>query len=125
MTELSEISSSTNQNSDNENENESNFIRCPKCYSIPKLGADFKSDIFSIKCENNHFSTYNSYKSLTENTNKSLSNILCNVCKKPSSEIDIYRCNECFLFFCNECKVKHEEFNHSNFIILTLLLYST
>ena len=49
MTELSEISFSTNQNSNIENESYS--IRCPKCYSIPKLSADFKNDIFSIKCE--------------------------------------------------------------------------
>ena len=116
MTELSEISFSTNQNSNIENESYS--IRCPKCYSIPKLNADFKNDIFSIKCENNHFLEYNSYISLSENTSRNLCNILCNVCKKSSSEIDIYRCNECFLFFCNKCKVKHEKINHSNFIEL-------
>ena len=93
---------------------------CPKCYSIPKLDIDFQSNNYNIICDNNHKYTFNSYSSFKENASKKLNNLLCQNCMVcPNDKSQLYRCNNCFLFFCESCKLKHkEESYHSNFIEL-------
>ena len=128
MTEISEFSISTISSSgkniqinsyfeDIDNQDENNYpIRCPICYSISELKADFKSNYYKIKCENNHEKTFDLYNLFTENTFIEINNILCNICKKSLSEINLFRCNKCFLFMCDDCKLKHsEESEHNDF----------
>ena len=103
MTEISELSNCSLNNS--EYENDKNYtIRCPLCYSIPELIYDLKSNNFTTKCENKHINKYNSYESFIEDTSINLNNILCNICKESSYDKEKYRCNDCYLFVCNECK---------------------
>jgi hypothetical protein len=49
--------------------------------------------------------------------NKDLSKVLCNVCQKSNDEEKLFKCNNCDLFFCDECKNSHNEKNdHPNFV---------
>ena len=127
MTEISDISdysspsikldSNINLNEDN------NQIRCPICSNLSNLiEADFKNNFFSINCDNIHKENkvdYNSFSSFTENTLKNLEDVLCNNCKKSKNEKEIFRCDDCFLFLCEDCKYEHEnKFSHLNFIYI-------
>ena len=124
MTEISEISdysSAQIQLDSNINLNEdNNQIRCPICSNLSYLTeADFKNNFFSIHCDNIHKENkvdYNSFYSFIENTLKNLDNVLCNNCKKSKNENEIFRCDDCFLFFCEDCKSEHEnKFSHLYF----------
>ena len=105
--------------------NDKNYpIRCSKCYEIAILkSADFRNNIFVTECYNSHIISYDSYDSFIENIRKNLDNILCHNCQKPNEkENEFFRCNDCFLFLCNECKSNHEkEDNHSSFVKLNTM----
>ena len=104
----------------NENSNEYYPYICPKCYSIPKLDIDFQNNEYYMICDNNHKHLYDTYGCFKENTSKSLNYLLCHNCMNSSNEkTKLHRCNSCFLFFCDECKIKHKEISsHSNYIEL-------
>ena len=125
MTELSEISVnsseipklSINFNDDGE---ETNQIRCPLCSSLTSIiEANFQKNFFSISCNNDHediFINFHSFSSFIENVSKNLENILCNNCKKSKNEKEIFRCDKCYLFLCEDCKINHEnKLNHLNY----------
>ena len=124
MTELSELYDYPSKNSDlficSKSEEESDQIRCPICSNLASIiEANFQKNFFSISCKNEHedlFINFNSFDSFIENVYKNLENVLCNNCKKGKNEKEIFRCDKCYLFFCDECKIKHEnKFNHLNF----------
>ena len=49
--------------------------------------------------------------------NKDLDKILCNECQKSNDEIDLNKCNDCNLVFCDNCMTNHiEKTNHQLFI---------
>ena len=106
-----------NTGKSNEIENENYPYVCPKCYSIPIIDIDFQNNKYNIICDNGHIYNYDSFKSFILNTTKNLNNLLCQNCKLDSNHTtNLYRCNICFLYFCNDCKLKHEtEKSHSNF----------
>ena len=93
---------------------------CPKCYSIPIIDIDFQNNKYNIICDNGHFYNFDSFNSFEINTTKNLNNLLCHNCKIDSNyRQNFYRCNNCFLYFCNDCKLSHEkEKLHSNFFEL-------
>ena len=100
------------------------LIRCPTCYEITMLkSADFKNNIFVIECYNSHIISYHSYDSFIKSTFINLNNILCHNCKKSNEkDAEFYRCNDCFLFLCQECKLNHEkEVDHSSFVKLNIM----
>lgn len=101
----------------NEDENENYPYVCPKCYSIPIIDIDFQNNKYNIICDNHHIYNYESFNSFERNTIKNLNNLLCQKCKiNLNNETNLYRCSNCFLYFCNECKLKHEtEKSHSVF----------
>ena len=133
MTELSEISdySPFSQQLPIKIKNEdtdTNQIRCPICSSLVNIiEANFRSNFFSIKCPNKHkdnFINFNSFSSFCENVLKNIENILCNNCKNSKNETSIYRCNNCYLFFCEECKINHENnLGHMNYININEIDY--
>ena len=105
----------------NNNEVENAQIRCPICSNLVNIiEANFKENIFSINCDKEHkdnLLTYNSFSSFIENVSKNIENFLCNTCKKLKKETKLFRCDNCYLFLCEECKKEHEKnFLHLNFI---------
>ena len=123
FTEIDNEAAYANIKADDPNDN--NYpIRCSKCYEIAILkSADFRNNIFVTECYNSHIISYDSYDSFIENIRKNLDNILCHNCQKPNEkENEFFRCNDCFLFLCNECKSNHEkEDNHSSFVKLNTM----
>jgi len=128
MTELDESNSfsisnytnkeeETNYNSEENKIDEKNYpIRCSDCSNIAILKADFKKNIFYTTCDNHHKNKYNSFSSFLKEANKNFENILCNECKNKNNGLNIYRCNICNLFICNDCKSIHtEKFEHKEF----------
>ena len=129
MTELSELSDyypsslaklSININNEKEEKEEINQIRCPICSSLASIiEANFKTDFFSITCQNDHediFINFDSFSSFFGKVLKNIENILCNNCKKSKNEVDIYRCDKCYLFLCEECKILHQNnLSHLNY----------
>jgi len=118
FTEIDNEAANTNIKDDDPNDK--NYpIRCSKCYEIAILkSADFRNNIYVTECKNSHIISYDSYDSFIESTRKNLDNILCYNCKKSNDdkENEFFRCNDCFLFLCNECKLNHEkEEDHSSF----------
>ena len=96
-------------------------IRCPICSDLVNIvEANFKKNFFSISCKQEHendFINYNSFSSFIENVSKNMDNILCKKCKRSKYETEFFRCNDCYLFFCKECIIKHEkEISHSKYI---------
>lgn len=128
MTELDESNSfsisnytnkeeETNYNSEENKIDEKNYpIRCSDCSNIAILKADFKKNIFYTTCDNHHKNKYNSFSSFLKEANKNFENILCNECKNKNNGLNIYRCNICNLFICNDCKSIHtEKYEHKEF----------
>ena len=107
----------TNFNSEENKINEKNYpIRCSDCSNIAILKADFKKNIFYTMCDNHHRNEYNSFSSFIKEANKNFENILCNECKNSNNGLNIFRCNTCHLFICNDCKSIHtEKFEHKDF----------
>lgn len=92
-------------------------IRCCQCSRIATLKADFKNDSFTTICDNQHRNEYNSFSSFMLEANKDLSKVLCNDCQKSNDEEKLFKCNNCNLFFCDECKNSHKEKNdYPNFV---------
>ena len=124
MTEISEISDyyspSIKFDSNMILNEDNNQIRCPVCSNLSNIiEADLKNNFFSIHCDNIHKENkvdYNSFSSFIENVLKNLENVLCNNCKKSKNEKELFRCSECYLFLCEDCKSEHEnKFSHLNF----------
>ena len=123
MTEISEINKSySTLNSDEYTNDFSKFdkadmknypIRCSDCLNIAFLNADFKNDHFVTLCGNNHKNEYSSFSSFIKGAYIDLEKILCNECQKSKDEINLFKCNDCNLVFCNNCKINHiEKKNH-------------
>ena len=86
-------------------------IKCPDCWDIPKIYANFKTMNFCLMCDDNHKNIYMSFDDLIENANKKFSSLLCSQCK---SDKDVnYRCDDNNLFFCSKCKNSYESTNFS------------
>ena len=86
-------------------------IRCPDCWYIPKIYANFKTKNYCLMCDDNHKNIYMSFEDLIENANKKFSSLLCSQCK---SDKDVnYRCNDNNLFFCSKCKNSYKSTNFS------------
>ena len=123
MTEISEINKSySTLNSDEYSNDFSKFdkadmknypIRCSDCLNIAFLNADFKNGHFATLCGNNHKNEYSSFSSFIKGAYIDLEKILCNECQKSKDEINLFKCNDCNLVFCNNCKINHiEKKNH-------------
>ena len=99
-------------------------FRCKECYSIAKIeDFDFKSSKYNISCKNGHYFNYDSYENLIDKAIINLNNALCNICMKSQSNKDLFKCNICNKFFCNDCKDTHKEkSSHSNFIKLNEII---
>ena len=77
-------------------------IRCPNCWNIPRLNANFKSNNYFLICDEHHKSVYMSFDNFYQNSNRKLSSLLCHECKKSSE--NMFRCNDNNLFVCEDCK---------------------
>ena len=101
-----------------ENIDNNNYpIRCSDCSNIAILNADFKKNHYITICENNHKNEFNSFSEFISGANKDLFKILCHECHKSNDEINLFKCHNCNLFFCNDCKINHiEENNHQFFV---------
>ena len=85
-------------------------LRCPVCWRIPRLFANFEKNFYYTHCDNQHKNEYSTFDSFFENSNKQLDSLLCSKCKKSLEDFSqSFYCNECFLFICKECKQNHEE----------------
>ena len=92
-------------------------VRCSECSKIAILKADFKNNSFTTICDNQHKNEYNSFTSFMLEANKDLSKILCNECQKSNDEQKLFKCNNCNLFFCDECKNSHNERNNHPYFV--------
>ena len=130
MTEISELENSisysiasineeaTNISSYNDDIGINNYpIRCPDCSNIAILNADFKKNHFTTICENKHKNEFNQFSEFLAGANKDLFKILCNECHKSNNEINLFKCYDCHLFFCNECKSNHFERKNHKFLV--------
>lgn len=130
MTEISEINNSNSFVFSSYNDEATNAfskddkiyiknypIRCSDCLNIALLNADFKRNNFSTICKNNHKNVYYSFSSFINGVNIDLDEIICNECQKSRDEINIFKCNDCNLVFCSNCKINHSEtINHKSFL---------
>ena len=92
-------------------------IRCSDCSNITIINADFKKNHFITICENKHKNEYNLFSDFLTGANKDLLKMLCNECHKSNDEIKLFKCHNCNLFFCNDCKNHHfENKNHILFV---------
>ena len=130
MTEISELENSfsysiasineeaTNISSNNDDIGVNNYpIRCPDCSNIAILNADFKKNHLTTICENKHRNEFNLFSDFLAGANKDLFKILCSECHKSNDEINLLKCHDCNLFFCNECKSKHFESKSHKFFV--------
>ena len=105
---------------DLENNKNISILRCPVCYKIAKIYCDFIKHIYFTTCDSSHKIENDTFESFLENSNKDISKILCNICQKNEEDFSkMFKCVDCNLFFCSECKSKHnEEKNHLKYISL-------
>lgn len=117
ISNLSNKEEDTNYNSEVNRFDEKNYpVRCSDCSNIAILNADFKKNIFFTMCDNHHKNEYKSFSSFIKEANKNFDNILCNECKNKNNGLNIFRCNTCHLFICNDCKSIHtEKYEHKEF----------
>ena len=127
MTEFSEINNSysyeyndeaTNAFSEIDKIDCKNYpIRCSDCLNIALLEVDFNRRCFSTICGNNHKKEYSSFPSFIKGANRNLDKFLCNQCQKSKDEINLQKCNNCDLVFCDNCKNNHnKKINHELFV---------
>ena len=84
-------------------------IRCSDCLNIALLNADFTRNYFSTICGNSHKNEYSSFSSLIKGTYRELEKVLCNECQKSKDEINLFKCNDSNLVFCDNCKINYTE----------------
>ena len=90
-------------------------IRCSNCSNISILKADFKKNYYCTICDKGHKNEYNSFSSFLLGANKDLSKMLCHECQKSTEEIRLYKCHNCDLFYCEDCKGIHSEKNNHDY----------
>lgn len=96
--------------------NQFSKIICPNC----KEDAQIKIENYKIKvygCKNFHEEVMK-LNEFIESQYIDKSNILCNICKKNSTNIIFFRCTKCKINLCQKCMIIHKhENNNINYII--------
>ena len=89
-------------------------VICPKCRENIKLKIEnYKIKLFD--CKNQHITSNLSLQDFEKSQYIDLSKIICEICKKNNrgdNETKFYKCYECNINLCSECKDKHDN-NHN------------
>ena len=88
-------------------------IICPECNEDIKMNIN-NYKIYLFGCKNNHINNI-SFKEFGDKQKINLLNIKCEICKEKNKyntyNNEFYKCNECKIYICPLCKIKHDK-NH-------------
>lgn len=93
-----------------------NIPRCPKCICIPKILFIKKdnNDYIKYECMNGHKDEIPLEEYLIKSKTFSMDNAICHYCLKDKN---IFYCNECNIFICSNCLIKHDIENKDHKLI--------